>query len=92
VDRGEAVVAGRGAVTAPGFEVVEERPDERGVDIGDIEPRGRCAELLLGEAQQQAEGVAVGGDGVRAGPALGQPLGEVGLQDRGERGHGWPSR
>ena len=50
VDRGEAVVAGRGAVAAPGFEVVEERPDQRGVNVGEVESRGRRAELLLGEA------------------------------------------
>ena len=70
VDRGEAVVAGADAVAARGFEVVEERADQRGVKVGEVEPRGRRAQLLLGEAQQQAEGVAVGGDGVRAGLAL----------------------
>ena len=41
-----------------------------------------------GEAQQQPERVAVGGDGVRAGLALAdQPVGEERLQGRGERGH-----
>ena len=40
------------------------------------------------EAQQQPDGVAVGGDGVRAGLALlEQPVGEERLQGGGERGH-----
>ena len=44
-----------------------------------------------GELQQQPAGVAVGGDGVRAGPALAHQLvGEEPLQDRREGGHGGP--
>jgi hypothetical protein len=35
------------------------------------------AGLLLGIAQQQPERVTVGGDGVLAGAALGEPLGEA---------------
>ena len=52
-----------------------------------------CGRLFVGlsgsEAQQQPEGVTVGGDGVGAGAALaGQPVGEERLQSRRECGHG----
>ena len=47
VDRGEAGVAGAGAVAAVVFEVVEERRDQRRVEVGDVESAGalpvRCA-------------------------------------------------
>ena len=44
---------------------------------------------LGGERQEQPPGVAVGGDGLRAGmPLPGQPVGEERLQVGGERGHG----
>ena len=52
---------------------------------------GRLAGAVGGEGQQQPEGVAVGGDGVRAGGALAdQPVGEEGLQRRGQRAHRRP--
>ena len=69
VDCGEAGVAAADAVAALVFEMVEEGADERGVEVGQIQLRGRFAELG-GEAEQQPEGVAVGSDGVRAGAAL----------------------
>ena len=48
----------------------------------------RLAGAALGEAEQQPEGVPIGGDGVGAGPALAdQPLGEEALHDRSERAH-----
>jgi len=34
------------------LEVVEERPDERGVDVAEVQPRRRFAQALLGEPQQ----------------------------------------
>jgi hypothetical protein len=87
VDRGQAGVAGGDAVVPVGLQVVQEPADEAGIDVGQVQRRGWPAEVLLGVAQQQAEGVAVGVDGVLAGPALGQPLGEEPLQDRGQAGH-----
>ena len=52
---------------------------------------GLGAGALLGEGQQQPEGVPVGSHGVRADLPLGdQPVGEEGLQDRGKSGHGAP--
>ena len=59
-----------------------------GVEVGDVEPARRLAGALLGEAQQQPQRVAVGGDGARAGLALGQqPVGEERLQGGGEQAH-----
>jgi len=89
VDGGPPVVAGGGAVVAVAFEVVQERRDERRVELGDVQGGGRLAEAFGCEGQQEPEGELVGADGVRAGGALAdQPVGEVGLQCGGERGHG----
>ena len=61
----------------------------RGVDVVDVQLDGGFPVAARGEAQQQPEGVAVGGDRVRAGLALGQqPLGEERLQGGSERAHG----
>ena len=88
VDRGQPVVAGGGAVVAVAFEVIEERGDQRRVELGDVQGGGRLAEAFGGEGQQQPEGELVGADGVRAGgPLADQPVGEEGLQRGGERGH-----
>ncbi len=93
VDRCQPGVAGADAVASPGLQVLQEGADQRGVEIGDLEAGGRLAGLLRGEGEQQLEGVAVGGDGVRAGLALAdQPVGHVGLQGGGEAGHGCRSR
>jgi hypothetical protein len=52
------------------LEVVQERADQLGVQIGNLDLAGRLAGLLLGEREQEPERVAVGGDRVRAGLAL----------------------
>lgn len=66
VDRGQARVAGGQCVAALVFQVVEESGDEVGVELLDVQSGGAGAELSLGVGQEQPEGVAVGGDGVRA--------------------------
>lgn len=73
------------------LEVVEERADELGVELAEVERAGRGAGAVAGEAEQQPPGVPVGQDGVRADPALGEPVGEEALQHRRERGHGRPA-
>lgn len=89
----KASVARGHAVAALVLELIEERGDEVGVEVADVELAGRLAGLGCGEGEQELEGVAVGGDGVRAGLQLpGQPLGEEGLQGGGEGAHGWPPR
>ena len=91
VDGGQAVVAGGGAVVAVAFEVIQERGDQRRVELGDVQGGGRVAEAFRGEGQQEPEGEFVGADGVRAGgPLADQPVGEEGLQRGGERGHRRP--
>lgn len=88
VHRRQPGVAGADAVVALGLEVVEEPADEGGVEVLEPEGGGRLARFLRGEPQQQAEGVAVGGDRVWAGPALGhEPLGEECLDGRPDGAH-----
>jgi hypothetical protein len=71
--------------------VFEERSHQRRVKIGDVEFRGLFSCSLGGEAEQQFERVAVGGDRVRAGVALTeQPFGEERLQCRSERANDAP--
>src|SRR6266436_1979515 len=71
------------------FEVVQERGDQRRVEILDPQAGGRSAGALLSEGQEKPQRVAVGRNGVRAGVLLpGEPVGEERLQGRGERGHG----
>jgi hypothetical protein len=70
------------------FEVLQELSDERGVQVGEAELVGGLAGVVAGEGEQEPEGVAVGGDGVRAGLLLPcQPVGEEPLQDVGQVGH-----
>ena len=45
-DRGQAGVAGPGAAPAVGFEVVEERADQRRVELAEVELDGSIAEAL----------------------------------------------
>ena len=83
VDRPEPGVAGPGTVAPCLLEMVEERADQRSVEIVDVELERLLAGPLVGEAEQQPERVAVGGDGLGAGVALGdQPLGEESLAAR----------
>ena len=88
MDRGQPRVAGAHAVAALGLEVVEEAGDQRRVEIDDVQPRWWDPGALAGEAEQQPQRVAVGGDGVSTGVSLpDQPVGEERLQGRGERTH-----
>ena len=62
VDRPEARIAGADAVAAIVFEVGQERTDQRRVEIVDVQLEGLLAGLLVREAEQQLERVAVRGD------------------------------
>ncbi len=46
-DRGEPDVAAAGRQSPVALEVVEESPDDRGVEVGEVEPGGRDARRLL---------------------------------------------
>ena len=66
MDPGQACVAGAHAVAAVALEVGEERGDEIGVEVGQVEPAWWGAGALLREAKQQPQRVSVGGHSARA--------------------------
>ena len=66
VDRRQPGVPGPGAVASVVFEVGEERADQRRVEIVEVQLEWLFAGLLVREAQQQPERVAVGGNRLRA--------------------------
>jgi len=83
-------IAAASAVVAPAFEMVEEAPDEAGIDVLDHQVGGTPPDLVGCKVQQQPEGVAVAGHGVRAcAELIDQPPGEERLYKRGQgmRGH-----
>ena len=87
-DRGQARVAGADRVAALVLEVIEERADQRCLEIVEVEIAGRLAGVLGGEGQQQPDRVAVGGDRVRTGlPLADQPVG--GVVTASEAGWAW---
>lgn len=98
MDRCEPRVTRARTVVAVVFEVVEERPDQRRVEVVEIELERLFAGLLAREGQEQPECVAICSDRLRAGVALrDQTIGEPCLQCRGECGHhstspSWPRR
>src|SRR3546814_1195452 len=70
------------------FEVGEERADERRVELTQVETRRRRGDLVVREAEQEPERVAVGGNGVGAGgPLRDETVGEERLQERRDGGH-----
>ena len=71
-----------------GFEVAEEGPDQRGVEVVEVQLVGCFAGTVVCVVDEQADGVAVGGDRLGAGIALAEePLDEEGSQGRGAQGH-----
>lgn len=89
VDRGQTVVAGAGTVAAFGLHMAQEPGDQLVVEL--IEPHSlrRCAGDLLGVVQQQAPGVSVAGNRVRARVLLLDQLdAEESLQHRRQIAHG----
>ena len=71
--------------------MLQERGDQRRVELRDVQLAGRVAGPLGSELQQQPERLAVGSDRVRARAALrDQPIAEVGLHRGRERAHRTP--
>jgi hypothetical protein len=64
VDRGQPGVPGGAAVPPLFFQVMQERADERGVEVGEAEPAGRLPGLVLPEGEQEPARVAVSRDRV----------------------------
>jgi hypothetical protein len=91
VDGSEPRVARPRAVAALLLQVVEERGDQRCVEVRHIQSRGGLPAPQLSKRQEQTERVAVGGNGMGAGEALPlEALGEEGFQQRCEHAHGCP--
>ena len=96
VHRREAGIARRDGIAALGLGMIEEGQQVVRPEIGEVEGRRRALQMLLEEAQEQFETVAVRQHCVAAGPAhLRQVLGEEGLQGaaqgvRARFRHGWP--
>jgi hypothetical protein len=87
-DGGQPRVAGAHAVAPVLLQVIQEAGHERRVEVGQVQLAGLLAGAVLRVAQDQPPGVPVGGHGVGAGAELaGEPLGEEGLQGRGQGGH-----
>src|SRR5215468_6504385 len=74
--------------TAVLLQVIEERTDQRSIDILERDAIWGFAQSLTRELEQQAEGVAVGADGVRASLSLlRKTLCEEALQQCRKTGH-----
>jgi hypothetical protein len=87
-DRRQPEVARPGAVAPLDFEVLKERRDQPLVEVVPVKRGGCLAGLLLREAEQQPQRVAIGGDRRQACLQLAcQPVGEERLQRRGDLGH-----
>src|SRR6187551_2808668 len=87
VHRCEAGVTTAGRVAAHTLEVIEKLSEEDRVEIRNDEAGRRTAEALTNEAQEQTEGRAIRGDGMRARlPLPLQAVREEPLQQRGEVG------
>jgi hypothetical protein len=83
-DRGQAKVAGADGIVAVVLNVIQERADERRVEIVQRELRRRFFELLLGKTEKQPERIAVRDDGVGTGLALiHKAISEKGLKQSG---------
>lgn len=84
---GQPCVPGLNAVGAVLFEVVEEREDHGRVEVVEGERLGLPVTVLIEEREQQAEGVAVGVDGLGGGGLLlHEMVGEERPEQRAEGG------
>lgn len=76
--------------------VIEERADQRGIEILQGHPSGRFLETVLGETEELPKRVAIADNGVRAHlPLAHKAIREEGLEEpreRGRRGHRTPPR
>jgi len=86
VDGRQTGVAGPGAVVPLGLEMVEERADDSGVEVGEVEVAPGFPSAARSVTEQQTERVTIGADSVRAGLLLVyEPPGEKAFQGGGDR-------
>ena len=87
-DTSQPDVAGPDAVVPITLQVGQEVADQRSVDVGDVKVGCGLADAVLGEDEQQPQGVPVGGDGAGAGLPLGeQPVDKERLDGGREGSH-----
>jgi hypothetical protein len=73
-------------VTSGGFQVIQECPNQRSIDIRNRDIRGSLGEPFRNKTHEQAESIAVARDGVRAyAPFAHKPIREEGLEQCRER-------
>ena len=83
VDGGQPGVARANGVASSGFEVLQEGEDPLGREVLDVQCGGRTMHRRGQEAQQELEGVAIRGDGMRAGVPLGRQMAQEERRDEG---------
>ena len=93
VDGGESGVARANGVAPSGLKVVQEREDPIGREVFDVQCGGGTMHRCGQEAQQELAGIAVRGDGMRAGVSLGREMPGEERRDEGREvvgGHRGP--
>lgn len=89
---GQAIVSCPGAVASFTFEMLKELSQEGHIKVLQAEFRRHASEVLRGKTEQQAEGIPVGGNRVRARAKLSeQPVCEETLE-QGWKAHWAPPR
>src|SRR5262249_19588003 len=82
-------VAAAGSDSAVLLQIVQESSNHGRIDLVKCQAGGRLVQMLLGELQQQAKGVAIGTNGMRTRlPLIHQAVSEELFQQRGERDRG----
>ena len=85
VDGGKSGVARANGVAPSGLEVVEEREDPIGREVFDVQCGGGAMHRCGQEAQQELEGIAIRGDGMRADVSLGREMPREERRDEGRQ-------
>jgi hypothetical protein len=89
MDGGQASVSGANAIAPVRLEMLQERDDERSVEIGHEQSRRGLAHALLAEREEESERVAIRGDRVGACISLTQEaVGEERLEQPRDQRHG----
>src|SRR5438128_1745170 len=90
---GQPRVARPDAVLVLVFAIIEERTDQRGIDLCDVQVRGFNGHARGRKADQQSQGVSIRRHGMGTGLSLPhESLGEERLERRRERTHTPPPR
>ena len=83
MDGGEPGVARANGIASRGFEVLQEVEDAIGGEVFDVQRGGPAMHRRGQEAQEELEGIAIRGDGVRTGISLGWEMPREERRDEG---------